>query len=536
MDNFYSRIRSIVSKYSTNNIFIIGKGASVDEIADLTCLNGIVLNVNDSERIFKGDICVFHKTWVLDSLKEIGFSCSLYVTDQENIPTKNVFHVPYVQLSPDTGDLISHRFFAKEIYLEDVLLVTAIKIAKIIANYKMVRQHVYLLGFDFDAKKGYSKKIKVDYSADDQTYKETVISAQEHYLLMLLYLLRESNVLIKHVGKKPYSKITYSEFNELFTGKGNTIGRGFIGGGITIENENTSSVIARKSFDNAKSVHEDQVIVVAELTTNHFGNLERLKKMVELAKDAGADYVKVQKRNVVDFYTKEQLESPYSSPFGKTFQDYRMSLELDTHGFELLKEIYDQIGIKWFVSVLDYQSYEFVMPYEPAMIKIPSTVSQHRNFIEKIAASYKGDIVVSTGFTDESYEEYILNLFSRNSKVYLLQCTSAYPTSPADTNIGVIRHYVELKKIYKNVIAGYSSHDIGSICSMMAVSAGAKMIEKHVKIGSVDWAHFDEVAVDMENGKFKQFVDDIRFAASIVGEEQKKIRDCEHHKYWSGSM
>ena len=69
------------------------------------------------------------------------------------------------------------------------------------------------------------------------------------------------------------------------------------------------------------------VKIVAELTTNHFGDRDRLTKLVRLAKGAGADFVKVQARNVGDFYTK-RLSAKYFSPFGTTFRDYRNQLEL----------------------------------------------------------------------------------------------------------------------------------------------------------------------------------------------------------------
>jgi N-acetylneuraminate synthase len=65
----------------------------------------------------------------------------------------------------------------------------------------------------------------------------------------------------------------------------------------------------------------------------------------------------------------------------------------------------------------------------------------------------------------------------------------------------------------------------------MAVAAGAKMIEKHVKLGSVQWAHFDDVALDLATNEFTNFVRDVRRAQRIVGSEIKKIRDSEHHKY-----
>ena len=67
---------------------------------------------------------------------------------------------------------------------------------------------------------------------------------------------------------------------------------------------------------------------------------------------------------------------------------------------------------------------------------------------------------------------------------------------------------------------------------MMAVAAGARMIEKHVKLGTVSWSHFDEVALDLGTDDFKSFVKDIRQAEAINGKSDKMIAKAEHHKYW----
>ena len=58
------------------------------------------------------------------------------------------------------------------------------------------------------------------------------------------------------------------------------------------------------------------------------------------------------------------------------------------------------------------------------------------------------------------------------------------------------------------------------------------MIEKHVKLGDVSWAHFDEVALDLTDNSFQNFVEDIRRVEKIMGSEEKKIQLSEHHKYW----
>jgi Sialic acid synthase len=258
-----------------------------------------------------------------------------------------------------------------------------------------------------------------------------------------------------------------------------------------------------KESNNINRNSSSNIDVVAELTTNHYGDRSLLIDMIRNAKIAGADYIKIQKRDVDTFYSKELLDSSYFSPFGKTFKDYRNGLELDYNDFCEIENECKNIGINWFISALDIKSFEFILQFAPKIIKIPSTISEFKKYHDYIAKNYDGKIVISTGMTDKKYEEYIINKFSKNKKIYLLQCTSSYPTKPEDTNIGIIRHYRNLSKKYKNIVPGYSSHDIGSLGSMLAVAAGAKMIEKHVKIKKVDWGHFDSVAIDLNSINLK---------------------------------
>lgn len=278
------------------------------------------------------------------------------------------------------------------------------------------------------------------------------------------------------------------------------------------------------------------VEVTAEITTNHFGDLGRLEKLVRAAHAAGADWVKVQKRDIDTFYTPEQLAQPYKSPFGSTFGDYRRQLELDADGFSYLDELTKELGIKWFASVLDKPSFEFMMELDAPLIKLPSTISEKREYLEYVAQNYTGSLVISTGMTDKAYEDWLLATFTKQDTLYLLHCNSAYPTPDEHTNIGVVRHYARLAAQQEavggpRIVPGYSSHDFGWMASALAVAAGAGMVEKHVKLGNTEWAHFDAVAVDLETDAFVEYVDAVRKAQLHVGSSQKQITASEHHKY-----
>src|SRR5690606_30508599 len=146
------------------------------------------------------------------------------------------------------------------------------------------------------------------------------------------------------------------------------------------------------------SVSDFKVKVVAEITTNHFGDMDRLKSMIVAAKQAGADYVKLQKRDVESFYSEEKLQSQYTSPFGKTFRDYRHGIELNREQFQLVDSFCKELGIGWFASVLDHASYEFMQQFDPELIKLPSTISEHKEYLTAVANSFTKDVVISTGY------------------------------------------------------------------------------------------------------------------------------------------
>lgn len=277
-------------------------------------------------------------------------------------------------------------------------------------------------------------------------------------------------------------------------------------------------------------VTNNLVEIVAEITTNHFGDTSKLIKLIEGAAKAGAHSVKLQKRNIHKLYSKSQLNAPYKSPFGTRFYDYRKGIELSDEQINLAIRTCKSLGVKIFFSVLDIDSYKSILDFGLTRVKLPSTISRNRKLIEYVSQNHTGELVISTGMTDMNYEKFIISSFEKVDKLYLLQCTSSYPTYFSDSNLSVISRYKELSKTFPKIIPGYSSHDIGSLGSCMALACGAKMIEKHVKIGVNSWAHFDDTALDIDTG-FVDFCDEVKRASMYMGDSQKRIISSEHHKY-----
>ena len=273
-----------------------------------------------------------------------------------------------------------------------------------------------------------------------------------------------------------------------------------------------------------------KIKIVAEITTNHHGETKYIIELINGAKKAGADYVKFQMRDVENFYPKEILDEKYKSPYGKTFRDYRNQLELSDDQVKLIINQSKKIKIKPFFSILDINSFEKLKKYTFDLLKIPSTISEDVKFLNYIKKNYKGELVVSTGMTNHSYLLKCAKLFKNNKKLYLMHCVSSYPTASSDTNINVISFIKDLSSRYKNIFSGYSSHDLTNIGSAMAIACGAELIEKHIKLNSKKWAHFDEAALDV-NYEFPSWVEYMRNSEKLLGNKIKKIQKSEHHKY-----
>lgn len=467
----------------------------------------LVIGLNDAERIALTDITVFHANWVVQGLASAGYRSRLYVTSSNAaLPDREVVRVPHFTLTQESSDLVMQRFLTDEFGTEDILFLTALKICRMVAQRRGRPQTVYMVGFDFDPAAGYAKAIGTDYAPNRSDEREVRIAAQEFYFINALYFLQNSDLLVRHVGNRAFSALSPGELNRAFLGALAETGRA-----------------------------PHAVAVVAELTTNHFGDRARLETMIRAAGAAGADYVKLQKRDVESFYSAERLAAPYRSPFGSTFGDYRRALELTRDDFAFVDGLCGQLGIGWFASVLDRPSFRFIRDFDPEIIKLPSTISEHTDYLSFVARNHRRGIVLSTGMTDAAHESWLLETFTGCSTLCLMQANSAYPTPLHDCHIGVVRHYDRLSRRDPRIVPGYSSHDIGWKASALAVAAGARMVEKHVKLGNTEWAHFDAVAVDLATTDFRDYVAAIREAELIVGCEEKRVNASEHHKYFRSS-
>jgi N-acetylneuraminate synthase len=222
--------------------------------------------------------------------------------------------------------------------------------------------------------------------------------------------------------------------------------------------------------------------VVAEIGINHNGDLKIVKELIDIAADAGCQYVKFQKRTVEDVYTKEELDKYRESPWGTTNREQKNGLEFGKEEFDEIDRYCKEKGIGWFGSPWDVKSVDFLMQYNPKYIKVASAMMTNEPILRRIKERVKGTetkVIAAVGMTTAVELERYLNIVGDDTE-YILACTSSYPTPIEDMNMKKIE---TLKEQYGDCFRiGFSNHSAGIQFIYASVVMGAKMVEFHVTL------------------------------------------------------
>lgn len=247
---------------------------------------------------------------------------------------------------------------------------------------------------------------------------------------------------------------------------------------------------------------------VAEFTTNHMGNLNVLLRMVERAVWAGCSYIKMQKKDVESFYSKEKLDSVFESPYGKTYRDYRTIFEFDKEDMDRFDRACREHGIEWFCTAQDIPSLHLMLGYDLPCYKIASSNARNHEFLEEIARQVPRDktIVMSVGGSTLPQVESSLKILN-NHRVWLLHCVAQYPCAPEDLRLGNI-HILRREFGDERVRIGYSGHEEGFIPTLGAIDMGADVVERHFCLSRHSFVHHIECSLEPE--EYKVMVDTVR--------------------------
>lgn len=221
-----------------------------------------------------------------------------------------------------------------------------------------------------------------------------------------------------------------------------------------------------------------RIFIIGEIGINHNGDINIAKKLIDLAKKAGADAVKFQKRDIELVYSKKLLDSPRESPWGKTQRDQKLGLEFNYEEFKIIDDYCKQNKIIWFASAWDINSLKFLEKFNLNFNKIASAMIIDKNFLKAVAKQKKYTFI-STGMSTEKNIDDAVKIFTElNCPFELMHSVSTYPMDPKDANLSTI---TELKKKYKCDV-GYSGHESGVAVSLGAAALGISSLERHITL------------------------------------------------------
>jgi len=260
--------------------------------------------------------------------------------------------------------------------------------------------------------------------------------------------------------------------------------------------------------------------VVAEIGINHNGDLDNAKKMIDAAKHAGVDAIKLQKRTPEICVPDNQKNQMRETPWGYiTYLEYRNKVEFGETEYREIDRYCKQVGMDWFASVWDEPSVDFMETFNPICYKIPSASLTDSGLLKKIRATGR-PAILSTGMSTMQEIHKAVKVIGLE-KLIITHATSTYPCEPEELNLRMIE---TLRKTFPCPV-GYSGHEVGLIPSVVAASMGACLVERHITLDRAMWG--GDQAASVEPSGFERLVKYIRVAEQALGDGVKKVYDSE---------
>ena len=265
----------------------------------------------------------------------------------------------------------------------------------------------------------------------------------------------------------------------------------------------------------------EPTFVIAEAGSNHNGDLETAKELIDVAVEAGADAVKFQTFRAEDMYVEDSGEVEYLDD-DRSIYDIIESMEMPHEWIPTLHDYCVAQDIYFLSTPFDERSAELLSEYVPAW-KVASYTSSHHPFLRELAASDK-PLIMSTGAHElAEVRESVEVLESAGvSGLALLQCVAAYPTPLEDINVRVVETLADEFE----VPVGLSDHTLDPVTApAAAVALGANVIEKHITLDKSMEGPDHQFA--LEPDQIAEMVAAIRDTEAALGTGEKYVLDVE---------
>lgn len=236
--------------------------------------------------------------------------------------------------------------------------------------------------------------------------------------------------------------------------------------------------------------------IIAELGSNHNGDMDLAKKLIIQAKEAGADCVKFQSWSKESIFSRKTYEENYF-----VADDYRnrtdYTLEQIVEEFSISEEellemkfFADQIGIDCTSTPFSRREADFLVDnLNSPFIKVASMDLNNYPFLEYLAKKNK-PIILSTGLSEMYEIDKAIRTIENagNNKIVILHCVSIYPPKDEQVNL---RNILTLQNIYPNYPIGFSDHTLGTSIPIASIALGVCIIEKHFTLDKnmFGWDH-----------------------------------------------
>lgn len=276
------------------------------------------------------------------------------------------------------------------------------------------------------------------------------------------------------------------------------------------------------------------IFIIAELGINHNGDLQIAKDLIKLAKDAGCDAVKFQKRNIDLVYSKEFLDSSRESPWGTTQRDQKEGLEFGYDEYKEIDSYCNALGIDWFASAWDLESQKFLHQFNCKYNKIASAMIAYEPLLHEVS-SEKKHTFISTGMSELKIIDRAVQIFRESECPFeLMHCVSTYPMDDEDANLNCIK---TLRDRYRCNV-GYSGHEVGLSVSYAAAALGISSLERHITLNRAMYG--SDQAASIEPNGLRMLIGAIRKIEKAMGDGivtvtekeisiSKKLRAHFHH-------
>jgi sialic acid synthase len=277
-----------------------------------------------------------------------------------------------------------------------------------------------------------------------------------------------------------------------------------------------------RSFDLAGRLITDAspCFVLAEVGSNHGGDVKVADQLIDMAADCGADGVKFQRRHNATLYTATLLNQPYDNPvsFGPTYGAHREALELPLRVYPELMHHARLRGLAFVCTAFDEASVDDLAGLQVDGIKIASGGVTDTPLI-RAAAQTGLPVLISTGGCEEPD---IVRAHEAAPDALLLHCTASYPAAFNELDLGYI---VRLRTLFQNTVIGWSGHDNGIAMAMMAYAFGARLVEKHITLNRA--MKGTDHAFSLEHSGLEKLCRDLRRAHVAQGDGEKHYYESE---------